>query len=68
MEGKRFLSPIAKIILCAVGMVTMGYFLAPVVLNASPLDRLAIVRGVVFIGFTYLLIRSIREVSKRDGT
>lgn len=68
MQGKRFLNPIVKIVLCVAGMLTMGYFLYPVLLGSSPWDRLAIVRGLVFLGFTYLLIRSIRDLSRPGGS
>lgn len=67
MPGKRFLNPVVKIILCAAGMVTMGYFLYPVVLSDSPVDRLVLVRGLVFLGFAYLLAQGIRDLRRPDG-
>ncbi len=68
MQGKSFLNPIVKIILCTIGMATMGYFLYPVLQSASPLDRLAVVRGLVLLGFTYLLVQSIKDLSGRGGS
>lgn len=68
MKGKSFLNPIVKIILCVTGMVTMGYFLYPVLLGATPWDRLAVVRGLVFLGFTYLFVKSVGDLSGRNGS
>jgi hypothetical protein len=68
MKGKSFLNPIVKIILCAIGMVTMGYFLYPVLLGNIPWDRLAVVRGLVFLGFTYLFVQSFKDLAGREGS
>lgn len=65
MTGKKFLNPGSKIALCAVGMLIMGYFLVSSALSESFGDRTDIVRVIVFLGFTYLLIRSVRDLVVR---
>lgn len=65
MAGKKFLNPLVKIVLCAVGMVVMGYFLYLAAQSGTLTDRMTIVRGLVFLGFTYLLAASIREYLTR---
>jgi len=62
MAGKKFLNPFAKIILCAMGMLVMGYFLFPAIQSGDYYDRMTIVRGLVFLAFSFLLVRSIAEV------
>jgi hypothetical protein len=64
MVEKKFLNPIAKIVLCSLGMLIMGYFLFPALQSGSFDDRLTIVRGLVFLAFGVLLIRSIGEVRR----
>lgn len=59
MAGKKFLNPIGKIILCLIGMLVMGYFLLPAIQSGDYDDRMTIVRGLVFLAFTILLVRSI---------
>lgn len=67
MAGKKFLHPLTKVGLCAAGMLLMGYFLVPSLLSGSLADQTDIVRLLVFLGFTYLLIRSIMDfVSKQQ--
>jgi len=62
MAGKKFLNPILKIVLCLVGMMLMGYFLYGSIQAGEPSDRVTIVRALVFLGFTYLLVQSIKDL------
>jgi len=62
MAGKKFLNPILKIVICLTGMILMGYFLYPSVSSGNFEDSLTIVRGLVFLGFTYLLVQSIKQM------
>lgn len=61
MAGKKFLNPIGKMILCLIGMLVMGYFLLPAIQSGDYDDRMTIVRGIVFLAFSILLVRSIAE-------
>lgn len=65
MTGKRFLNPAAKIVLCALGMLIMGYFLVSSVLSESFGDKTDVARVIVFLGFTYLLIQSVKDLVVR---
>lgn len=65
MVGKKFLNPILKIVICVLGMLAMGYFLYPSVLSGTFEDNLTIVRSLVFLGFTYLLVQSIKQILGR---
>ncbi len=62
MAGKKFLNPIGKIILCLIGMLVLGYFLLPAIQSGDYDNGITIVRGLVFLAFAVLLIRSIAEV------
>lgn len=62
MAGKKFLNPIVKIALCAVGMVVTGYFLIPEIQSGNFNDRMTIVRAIVFLAFCILLVRSIGDL------
>jgi hypothetical protein len=62
MAGKKFLNPILKIAICVTGMLVMGYFLYPAALSGTIGDNLTIVRALVFLGFTYLLVQSIKQM------
>lgn len=62
MAGAKFLNSILKIVLCAVGMTVMGYALYPSIEAEKFADALTIVRGLVFLGFGYLFVQSIREL------
>jgi len=62
MAGKKFLNPILKIVLCLVGMMLMGYSLYGSIQAGEPSDRVTIVRALVFLGFTYLLVQSIKDL------
>lgn len=61
----KFLNPILKIVLCLGGMAVMGYFLYPSLVGGNFSDGLTLGRGLVFLGFTYLFIQSIRELVGR---
>ena len=62
MAGAKFLNPLLKSVLCGVGMVVMGYYLYDAVQQGQAMERLNILRGLVFLGFSYLLYRSLRDV------
>jgi hypothetical protein len=62
MAGIRFLNPALKIILCALGMTIIGYYLYDSILAGATNDRMTIVRVLVFLGFTYLMIKSALEL------
>jgi len=62
MAGKKFLNPILKIVICVTGMILMGHYLYPSVRSGDFGDNLTIVRGLVFLGFTYLLVQSIKQM------
>ena len=65
MAGKEFLNPILKIVICIAGMLVMGYFLYPSVRSGIIEDNLTILRALVFLGFTYLLAQSIKQMIER---
>lgn len=62
MAGKKFLNPLLKIILCLAGMVVLAYHASPEVAAWRFDDHMTILRLVVFAGFTYLLVQSVRDV------
>lgn len=66
MAGKKFLNPLLKIILCIIGMVVLAYHGSPAVMAGNFDDHMTIVRLLVFVGFTYLLVQSLREVLDRS--
>jgi hypothetical protein len=66
MAGKKFLHPVAKVAVCAAGMLIMAYFLVPSFLDGSFGDRTDVVRLLVFLGFTYLLVRSIMDLISKE--
>lgn len=68
MAGKKFLNPVGRIILCAIGMLVMGYFLLPAIQSGDYSDRITIVRGLVFLAFGFLLVRSIAQVWYGSGS
>lgn len=65
MAGKKFLNPILKIAICISGMLVVGYFLYPSVQSGTIEDNLTVLRALVFIGFTYLLGQSIKQMLER---
>jgi len=62
MAGLKFLNPVLKSILCGIGIMVMGYYIYEAVQQGQAMERLNLVRGVVFLGFSYLLYHSVREV------
>lgn len=66
MGGLKFLNPLTKIILCTLGMAVMGYFVYGAFLNGELYETTNIVRVLVFLGFSYLLIQSLKDFSDRD--
>jgi len=64
MAGAKFLKPTSKIVLCLLGMLIMAYFLYPDLAAGTLSDRMTILRIAVFLGFTYLLVQSVRERTK----
>ncbi len=65
MAGNKFLNPILKMAICISGMFVMGYYLYPSVLSGTIEGNLTIVRALVFLGFTYLLVQSIKQLLER---
>ena len=63
MAGIKFLNPYVKVAICAAGMASMGYLLYFALRSGEGTDGLTLIRGLVFLGFTYLLIRSIQEIA-----
>ncbi len=62
MVGRKFLNPYLKITLCSAGMILMGYFLYSPIEDGTSYDYLTIARVLVFLGFTYLLAQTLREL------
>jgi len=62
MAGKRFLNSYLKIVICVLGMAAMGYYLYPAFETGDLTEKLNVIRGLVFIGFAYLFIQSVKEV------
>jgi hypothetical protein len=65
MAGKKFLHPLLKMVLCVVGILTMGYFLHHSFEQGTWTEWTNFVRGLVFLGFAYLLVQSIRDFASR---
>ncbi len=62
MAARNFLNPYLKIMLCLAGMIVMGYFLYTPFEDWATYDHLTIARALVFLGFTYLLVQTLREL------
>jgi len=62
MAGKKFLNSYLKIAICVLGMAIMAYFLWPAIQEGKLSENLTMVRGLVFLGFGYLLVQSVREL------
>ena len=65
MAGIKFLNPILRIVLCGAMMAVLGYYLYPVLKSGDVTERMTIIRGLVFLGFAYLLVQSLRELFSR---
>jgi hypothetical protein len=65
MAGNKFLNPILKMVICLIGMLVMGYFLYPSVKSGIIEDNLTVLRALVFLGFTYLMVQSIKQIIER---
>jgi hypothetical protein len=63
MAGIRFLNPFLKIVLCVVGMLAMGYSLYPFFPWGLFSDTVTVLRFLVFLGFAYLLVSGLMELS-----
>jgi hypothetical protein len=62
MVSNKFLNPILRLVICAVMLVILGYYLYPAALAGDITDRMTMIRGLVFLGFTYLFVQSVREI------
>jgi hypothetical protein len=62
MSGKRFLNPLLKIVLSLIGMFAVGYQLYVWIVSGTAYDNLTIVRALVFAGFFYLMVQSVRQI------
>jgi hypothetical protein len=58
MAKKEFLNPAIRALICAIGMIVMGYFIMQDLNAPGPLDRVTYVRIAVFGAFAYFLIRT----------
>ncbi len=67
MAGKRFLNPLIKSIICIAGMAIMGLFLYPSFQQDTEWDTMFYLRVLVFLGFLYLLVQSIRQLLGISG-
>jgi hypothetical protein len=68
MAGKKFLNPLLKSTLCALGMIILGYFLYPSVSTGTIEDGTTLLRLIVFLGFGYLLVQSLRDVLSNSSS
>ena len=66
MAEKRFLNPIVKSFVCVAGMAIMGIFTYPVLRDGIERDSMFYARSLVFCGFAYLLIQTIKQVLHRE--
>jgi hypothetical protein len=66
MAGKKFLNPLLKTVLCIMGMVVLAYHLSPDIMSGSFDDHMILLRLAVFLGFTYLLVQSVRDIIDRS--
>jgi hypothetical protein len=66
MPGNKFLNPLLKTVLCIVGMVVLAYHMSPSIMSGNLDDRMTLLRLVVFLGFTYLLVQSVRDIIDRS--
>lgn len=67
MLGKEFLNPTLKIVLCLAGMLVMGYYLHDAIQSGTFSDNITILRGLVLLGFTFLLVRSVMDLIGRSS-
>jgi hypothetical protein len=63
MAGKKFLNPTIKIMICLLAIAVLGYFVVQeAIFQNDPVNKFLIGRILVMIGFTYLLVQSLREL------
>ncbi len=62
MAGKRFLNPIIKSFVCVAGMAIMGTLTYPVLRDGIERDSMFYARSLVFCGFAYLLLQTIKQI------
>lgn len=67
MAGARLLNPYVKVFLCIVGTLVMGYSLYPMFPSGLFDDAMTMVRGLVFLGFAYLLVVSLMDIVRSTG-
>ncbi len=67
MAGKKFLSPLLRIVLCAAGMLILGYFIASTFRDGTFGDLTDLLRLVVFLGFAFLLVRGILDIVRHKN-
>jgi hypothetical protein len=68
MGGPKFLNPYLKVVICAVGVVSMAYLVYPDLIAGRFSDTLTAVRVLVMIGFGYLLAKSVGQlIADRQG-
>ncbi len=59
MKNKKFLNPKTRIIMCAIGMIIIGYFIYSDFASSKDMDATFYVRVFVFCAFGFFLVRSI---------
>lgn len=59
MKNKKFLNPKARIIICAMGIMIIGYFIFEDFSSSKTMDGTFYVRVFVFCAFGFFLVRSI---------
>jgi hypothetical protein len=65
MAENKFLNPVLKATLCLAGIASMAYLLISQVGSGGPYDYLTVARALVFLGFVYLLTRTVKDMLER---
>ena len=67
MAGMRFLNPYLKVVICLIGISLMAYLLYPDIQAGLLYDIAIIGRLLLFIGFVYLLAKSVKQIIGRQS-
>ena len=67
MAGVRFLNPYLKVVICFIGMSLMVYFLYLDILAGHLYDIAIIGRVLLFVGFVYLLVKTVKQIIGRQS-
>ncbi len=63
MNSKQFLNPTLKIVLSAIGMAVLGYYLMQSFLAREEFNQLILARAIAFALFAYFFIKTLIEVT-----